>query len=258
MKSDSMQRRRFELKYRISAQTAQAVQALVRRRLRRDEFTPVIAEEGYPVHSIYLDTPTLGLYHSTINGERNRFKLRVRFYNDDPVSPVFLEIKRRNNNCISKQRAAVHRLALPELLRGGWARPHHLHRGDDSRQLEAARAFCRLRAELYAEPCSHVAYSREAWTSPHDNSVRVTFDRRVCCEPTRQCRLSTEMPNPLPVFPVETVILEIKFTDRFPDWLNEIVQTLGLSIASAAKYVDGVSLFGPNQFRVRNNHSLVS
>jgi hypothetical protein len=257
MRTDQMQRQRFELKYRISPDAAQAVEDIVRRRLKRDHNSIPQGSRGYPVHSLYLDTAAFRLYHSTINGERNRFKLRVRFYDDVPASPVFLEIKRRNNNCISKQRAAVHRTAIPELLLGGWPRPQHLHT-EDARQLEAARNFCRLTAELHALPCSHVAYERDAWTSHHDNSVRVTFDRNVRCEPSRLGLISTHLQHPEQVFPLHTVILEIKFTDRFPEWLGDMIQPLGLRTDNAAKYVDGVPLFGPEKFRSRTLYTLVS
>jgi len=44
------------------------------------------------------------------------------------------------------------------------------------------------------------------------------------------------------------VILELKFTDRFPDWFRELVRVFGLMQCGAAKYVDGVTLIGLEKF----------
>ena len=107
----------------------------------------------------------------------------------------------------------------------------------------ALQNFCRLLANLQAEPRAHIAYLREAWISRYDNSVRVTLDRNVRCEPEPTARLSTVMTNPVLVFG-DKVVLELKFTNRFPDWFKELVRVFGLMQCGAAKYVDGVTLAG--------------
>ncbi|HKQ36797.1 MAG TPA: hypothetical protein VJ063_01895, partial [Verrucomicrobiae bacterium] len=40
------------------------------------------------------------------------------------------------------------------------------------------------------------------------------------------------------------VVLELKFTNRFPDWFRDLVRVFGLRQCGAAKYVDGVALQG--------------
>jgi hypothetical protein len=45
--------------------------------------------------TIYLDTPDLWMYHTHMNGKLNRFKWRIRSYEDSNLS--FLEIKRKTN-----------------------------------------------------------------------------------------------------------------------------------------------------------------
>jgi hypothetical protein len=92
-----------------------------------------------------------------------------------------------------------------------------------------------------AGPKAHIAYRREAWTTPHDNSARVTMDRQVRFgyEPHELFR--TEMERPFAVFP-NNVILELKFTGRFPDWFSELVRCFNLWQGSAAKYVDGLTV----------------
>src|SRR4051794_30791922 len=91
---------RFELKYLVYEETALRIRDFVRQYLELDEFGIGKADSSYPVHSLYLDSKSLEIYWRTVNGDKNRYKLRLRYYNDDPDTPVFFEIKRRMNNII--------------------------------------------------------------------------------------------------------------------------------------------------------------
>ena len=245
MGTDNLQSQRFEFKYIISEATALAIRDFVRSYLVVDEYGETLPNLSYPVHSLYLDSPDLKLYHSTINGDKNRFKLRLRFYEDRPKAPVYFEIKRRNNNTISKQRGGVTREAVDSLLAGQLPAPEQIV-SKDPNQHQALREFCRLVSTLNARPMAHIAYLREAWMSEHDNSVRVTIDRQIRCEPEPSSRLTTQMENPVLVFG-DYLVLELKFTNRFPDWFKELVRVYGLAQCGAAKYVDGATLIGPNK-----------
>jgi hypothetical protein len=55
------------------------------------------------------------------------------------------------------------------------------------------------------------------------------------------------MDRPFCVFG-KSVVLELKFTGRFPDWFGELVRTFNLHQTSAAKYADGVALMGESLF----------
>jgi hypothetical protein len=248
MNHDRLQRQRFEFKFHVTPAQTTAIRDFVRCYLTSDEHNRAAGGHaaGYPVHSLYLDTEELQLYQSTINGDKNRYKLRIRYYDESPRSPAFFEIKRRMNNCIFKQRACVRREAVPALVAGAWPGLHHLV-WPDVEQMQSLETFCRLRSSIGAGPRSHIAYDREAWVSTGDNAVRVTFDTNVRCEPQHDARLRTAFDRDVTVFPGE-VILELKFADRFPCWMNEMVRSLDLVQGSAAKYVDGVAGFGEQHF----------
>lgn len=240
MIADRLQRQRFELKYHLRPDEVPAVREFLGCHLELDAFSAAQPDRSYPVHSLYLDSPDLRLCRATINGDRDRFKLRLRSYAHAPADPVYFEIKRRANDCILKQRAAVRRSAVPALLAGDWPRSGHLVEPDD-RGLQALQTFCRLVQELRARPRAQVTYLREAWTSPDNNAVRVTFDRAVRCAPQTDSGLGQLRKLAVPVFG-EMVILEVKFTDSFPRWIGELVETFDLMRGSAAKYVDGLTL----------------
>src|SRR5688572_33040428 len=118
MSQDRLQQQRFELKYVIPDQVALAVRDFVRSYLELDEFGATLPNLSYPVHSLYLDSEDLFTYRATINGDKNRYKLRLRYYNEKPESPVFFEIKRRTNNTIAKQRGGVRRSSVAAILSG--------------------------------------------------------------------------------------------------------------------------------------------
>ena len=243
MAIDKMQASRFEQKYIITEDVALQVRDFVRSYLELDENGVGKPNFSYPVHSLYLDSDRLSLYWETINGNKNRFKLRLRFYNDDPETPVFFEIKRRVNNCILKQRGGVRREAVRWLLAGHFPEPDHLLTRD-ARQLVALQRFCQLMSEIHARPKVHISYLREAWVSTLDNSVRVTLDRQVNAEPNLAGKISAEVKNPVRVFRSQDVILELKFTNRFPDWFRELVRLFNCMQCGAAKYVEGAAVIG--------------
>ncbi len=236
---DKLQLQRFELKYIVEESVALSVRDHVSTHLELDEFSARQPIYSYPVHSLYLDSDNLCLYQSTMNSEKNRFKLRLHFYNSDPAAPVFFEIKRRVDNAILKQRGGVKRAAVDWLLAGHLPAPEHLA-SKEPKHLFALQRFCELMKRLEARPKVHVAYLREAWLPSDGNSVRVTLDRQVRADPEPGGRLCLGLRNPVLVFD-RSVILEIKFTGRFPEWLAEMVRVHNLRPCSAAKYVDGVS-----------------
>jgi SPX domain protein involved in polyphosphate accumulation len=242
MAKDKMQTSRFEQKYIIVEEVALQVRDFVRSYLELDENGVGKPNYSYPVHSLYLDSDDLKLYWSTINGDKNRFKLRLRFYNNNPDTPVFFEIKRRMNNCIMKQRGGVRRDAVDSLLAGYFPEPGHLVSKDPKHML-ALQEFCRLMQHIRAKPKAHIAYLREAYVPHDDNSARLTMDREVRVEPELTARLSTKMEHPTLLWGRD-IVLELKFTNRFPDWFRELVRVFGLRQCGAAKYVDGVATLG--------------
>lgn len=246
MADDKMQLQRWELKYVIPEELALAVREFVRSYLELDEYGAKRADLSYTIHNLYLDSDDLAIYWGTINGNKNRYKLRLRFYEDNPAAPIFFEIKRRMNEAILKQRGGVKRHAVEAVLAGHLPAPGDLVSGDP-RQLVAIQRFVELMMRDRARPIAHVCYDREAWISPTDNSVRVTMDRNVYISPEFTARFTSQMDDPSCVFG-RAVILELKFTGRFPDWFKEMVRIFHLRQGSASKYADGIARKGETCF----------
>lgn len=230
-----LQTNRFEFKYMVDEVRARAIRDYVRPFLVRDEYADPNLNYSYAIHSIYLDSASYSCAQATLQGLKNRFKLRIRFYDDKPDSQVFCEIKRRLNDVICKERVGVHRHRVQPLLRRRFAEREDLVRFSP-KAFDSLRHFCSLRNAIQADRGILVSYLREAYVTPHDNSVRLTFDRNVSSgrfdEQLRINRLDERF-QPR----VDGVILELKFTDRFPFWMHDLVHEFNLQRSAMAKYV---------------------
>src|SRR5204862_2139188 len=139
--------------------------------------------------------------------------------------PVFFEIKRRMNGCILKERGGVRKEAVAWLLAGHLPEPGQLLR-PEARHLVAIQRFIKLADRLRARPMAHVAYLREAYMDAVSDNVRITMDRHVRTESRREPLFQTTMANPSEPFGAQ-VILELKFTNKFPEWLRHLVEHFG-------------------------------
>jgi hypothetical protein len=246
--SSKLQTNRYELKYIIDEPRAHEIHRFVRMYLEPDHHTQGREGRGYAVHSLYLDSPGFLTCAATLQGIKNRFKLRLRFYDDEPDSPVFCEIKRRVNMIILKKRAAVWRSAVPDLLAGAMPEPSMLY-VDNYRNQDALLRFCELRDLIDAQPAAYTSYWREGYETSDGNAVRVTFDREL---------RGGIFHGSLSVADLESwaepevggVVLELKFTDRFPQWMHTLAEMFNLERTSMPKYVKCVALANPNARRV--------
>jgi hypothetical protein len=229
------QENRFEYKYLIEESVARSVRAFALVHLQRDKYADPKRDNSYPVHSLYCDSPAMDLSRATQHGHKNRFKLRIRFYDEEPEHPVFFEIKRRVSDVIIKSRAAVRRASILLLLAGHVPTHRDLVRPESTRDFSALHRFCSLLRSLSADGRVFISYEREAYAAP-DERARLTFDRRIRGAPYhRAFKLppSDEWLYP----PVAGVVLELKFTERFPDWMGDMVRALNLWRGPMAKYV---------------------
>ena len=227
---------RFELKYFIPEKVALEVRAFVQQHLEVDEFGVGKPNLSYPVHSLYLDSDDWEIHRRTVNGDKNRFKLRIRYYNESAKTPVFFEIKRRMKDVIMKQRGAVKRSAAHRILSGHLPEPGDFISSSVEDRVAIER-FLQLMLDVNAKPKMHVAYDREAYVNNFNNEVRITMDRNVRGVARTSGELVVGMDKPY-VATDDMVILELKFTGRFPNWYRDLVRRFECFQTGAAKYVE--------------------
>ena len=228
-------RSRFELKYIVSERCAQAIRDFSRQYVEPDPYARLASDCTYQVSSLYLDSPDLALCRATLDGHKDRFKLRVRVYNQAVEGPAFFEIKRRVDNVILKERVAVRRAAVGRLLAGH--RPRSVDLVDwHPENFTILQRFCELRATVEARGQIVVSYSREAYVAPDGRSVRLTFDRQLSAHASNGALPLGSNGNGFHPR-LGGPILELKFTDRFPSWMSELVEIFDLERRRMPKYV---------------------
>jgi hypothetical protein len=95
----------------------------------------------------------------------------------------------------------------------------------------AMERFCSLWEEIGAIGSAYVCYMREAYVSPESNRLRVTFGRHLRGS---ACGGQISLSPPAQGVPADVggVVLEIKFTDRFPAWRGDMVRAFDLERCS--------------------------
>ncbi len=215
---------RYEYKYRLPRGLASTVRACVAAHLPRDHYSSLAPDGRYPISSLYLDSADLRLCRESLEGHKNRFKLRIRGYDDHPDSPLFAEIKRRLNTTILKDRSRLARDQLVDLA------------GPRAVLLDpAGRQFDLYRRLLAARPQALVRYRREAFESDGPSRVRVTFDHDLASCVTQQWRFTVQGGTWRRVL-ADQVVMEIKFDGRFPGWIQDLVHRFQLHAQSVSKY----------------------
>ncbi len=227
---------RHECKYLISPLIVPEIRAFIQPFMRPDRFAALREGHRYPICSLYLDSQDLMLYQQTVGGEKNRFKLRLRTYSDHANSPVFFEVKRKINNIVQKRRARVARPQAAEFIEqriNGSAPDEPVEPDED---LEHFAGHMELTA---ARPVIRVRYLREAYESKAGDPVRITIDTDLMHAVTLGPDVEHASGRWVST-PVDGVILEIKFTERFPSWIRDLVQIFGLKQRPVPKYVMSV------------------
>jgi len=231
--SDVTLRSRFECKYLISPAAVPAMREFIQPFMAPDRYAARWEGNRYAICSLYLDGQDLRLYQQTVGGEKDRFKLRVRTYDDDPDSPVFFEVKRKHNNIVSKQRAALSRRDATRLVEhgsNGWMD------GLPAEALDDLHCFALYSDLTNARPLVRVKYMREAYEARAGEPVRITIDTDLMHAITLGYDLGHETGRWVTT-PVVGSILEIKFTERYPEWVTHLVQAFGLKQQPVPKYV---------------------
>jgi hypothetical protein len=216
---------RYEFKYRLPSGLAAPVGAFVAAHLPHDAYSAMSPDRMYTIGSLYLDSTDLRLCRESLTGQKNRFKLRIRGYDDRAESPVFLEIKRRLNTVIMKDRCGVDRDDLTWLPAAG----------SPSNATPTARQFKLYRDSLAARPQVMVRYQREAFEGAGPSRVRVTLDRDLRCRLTHDWNVQIGGGGWRAVMP-DAAVLEIKFSGRYPAWLQQLVRRFRLQAQSVSKY----------------------
>lgn len=223
-----MAKYRNEWKYICSPGDMQIIDQKLQGLMIRD--TNADANGYYYIHSLYFDDYTDTCAFSNDNAYYDRFKYRIRFYNDNTD---FIRLERKEKlfgrcrklSCkltAEEYQMLIDRDVIPFLY-------------DETRPV--LRQFSLDVLNKVFQPKVITDYNRVAYVEPITN-VRVTFDTNITASFFDGSFLNGDYPH-FPLQRNDYCVLEVKFDDILPGYLRESIETAKLQQTSFSKYYLG-------------------
>lgn len=198
--------KRYELKYILNKEQVAYFQKEISKHMKIDKYGLTT------ISSIYYDTPSCTLINKSIEKPLYKEKIRLRSYGlAKENSPVFLEIKRKNEKIVYKRRIVTTEKKV-ELF---FNKDEEFGKEQISRELQAFK-------EKYGvlEPKYLIIYDRTAYYQ--DNSdLRITLDMNPRYR-IEDLNLHTSTDG-IPLLGEGEAILEVKVQHSVPLWLAKIL-----------------------------------
>ena len=235
--------KRYEKKYLIHPSLVPEIRKYITPYVIPDKFGIGLIPE-YVITTLQLETPSHAFHFAKELEYDERFKLRVRTYNEIGSSPIFAEVKAKFKDIIVKTRVMIPFDSWNEGLIFSTELPYIFK----SRQQETDFLnFRRLAWETNAEPSNIIRYIRESYVGPGDLYLRVTFDRKLeyCPRPTwtnfgrGETWVSMDSGESQGA-DYSSVVLEIKTLEEIPVWVVDLVEKFSLQNRGNCKYSTGI------------------
>ncbi|MBQ9281256.1 MAG: polyphosphate polymerase domain-containing protein [Treponema sp.] len=181
---------------------------------------------SYAIRSIYFDDIYNTCYFENESGTDPREKFRIRIYNCSSER-ISLELKQREKGKCHKISTPISKETCEEIMAGKIPKV----------QNEYPFLLKKLIAQMLCrglKPVCIVAYERVPliW---EEGNVRVTFDRNIRSSNDIRHFFDKEIAF-RPILGLNTNMIEVKFDEFLPDFINEVLQTGRLSQTSFSKY----------------------
>lgn len=226
----------FEYKYLIPVSMYPKIKKAMLPFLTLDNNAIQNKSKHYTVRSLYYDTPQLQYYFEKIEGVKVRKKIRIRVYDDYFDEKIaYLEIKRKNENYISKDRSSLLFRNLDNFFETRKVEQLIICTESDGRAVDNAKKFLFYLNHENLHPTSLITYEREPFVSRFDGNLRITFDKNLrFLTNTNYYRIFEE--SNLQSVLKNKIIIEIKFNRSVPTWLKNIISRYDLKRTSLSKY----------------------
>lgn len=224
---------RYEFKYLISLALRDRLIREMQGRIEPDEYDH---ETGYPLVSLYYDSPQLDCFWAKVDGLKYRRKVRVRIYPERDIEKTrtaMLEIKQRTIATVQKRRIALPIEQAESLCDG---RIGALDLGPlDALDEQVASEIEYLSSALHLRPTAVTAYTRRAFVgSPYEPGLRITFDTQLAGR-VHALHVTSPAPN-RSIAPPDWCVLEVKTNSTIPDWVSSMLARHNCQLRRISKY----------------------
>jgi VTC domain len=224
---------RQEVKYLVDFPVAQQAISLSQGFIEPDSHGPA---GHYQIASLYLDDENWSAATESYEGVKDRCKLRLRCYSFAANAPVWAEVKRRSGTTVIKSRARIPRAVAHAICRGENVDP------SQSLDPEALEEFLYEQQRRFMMPRLWVRYNRVAYTSVFGDDARLTVDRFVEAQEHNDPAYTIRPDHWLPIEVSPECVLELKYDQSYPGWMQTLVRTVNIQKTSISKYGRGADL----------------
>jgi SPX domain protein involved in polyphosphate accumulation len=225
---------RFEFKYLLTLEQYIAIKKELLNYTEYDSYSLLNADKSYMVYSLYYDSSILSNFWEKIDGLKDRKKFRFRVYdiNSENEPDIYLEIKRKKNFIIVKDRAKLdYRTHLSAVNNGLSLLLKALDIPLDQKAVVNEFIYNVIHFNLC--PKILVAYKREAFLGKYHSNIRITLDSNIKSYKTNNLFPVHKQPDTVLS---REVVLELKFNGSLPWWFHHFIQKYNLVKDTHSKY----------------------
>lgn len=215
--------RRKEFKYVISYMDYVKIKPMLQEFLVHDKHGD---EDGYPVHSIYLDDLVFSGASDKAFGNEYHKKYRIRYYHD--MGKMKLEIKEKSGDDSMKSSTILTNDMYRAIM------DHNVDVLMEYMDDEVIRRYVLDFKLRHLLPKVIMSYQREAYKDPSDN-LRITFDHTLCGEMYDPSLVSSNFK----LLSDHLLILEVKYEHYVPKQVKTILDQISLDHVAYSKYFYG-------------------
>lgn len=216
---------RNELKYYINNLQFEEVKKKLSFLLSKD--INIKQEGNYFVRSLYFDDYRNTSYYQVLNGISKREKYRIRYYNLD-TSYICIEKKLKINNMVNKTSFRVTKEQVEDLING------KLNINKNNHNL--LNEFI-LKIKFYGyRPVLIIDYNRIPYVYKSGN-IRITLDYNLSMNYDTNNFFKKDNTK-IPIIEKNKNILELKYDDILPDYIEWLINLKGLERTAFSKYLN--------------------
>ncbi len=214
---------RHELKFIIGRTQKEIIQNSLLGVMQKDSH---LTDDSYSIRSMYFDDYDHSCYYENENGVDPREKFRIRLY-DGNTDFIRLELKRKQNSMTQKKQCEMTKEQVESIVKG---KP--LKNFDKlpplMKKFELQRRCKLLKPDIIVE------YDRIPYVYDIGN-VRITFDMNVSSSKEFDYFLTKNI-SKRPILMQDMIILEVKFDEFLPNYIEELIGTETMQRTSFSKY----------------------
>jgi len=232
---------RFEMKYIIRKSISESIQKEIRNFMIYDGYATKELKKNYFVRSLYFENNNYSNFNEKVDGVKLRHKYRIRTYSNklDKNTPIFLELKGRENLRTYKTRFFIEQNDLNLFFEK--KNYFKLKKTYSDNYLIEQFIFDCYRKNL--SPKILVDYNRTPYINKSGLYFRLTFDNNIVSL-SNSSLYSTGLNFGWRECLAGFTILEVKFESSIPAWFQRIVQSYQLQIRSISKFVIATDTLG--------------